>query len=370
VDCGTGGPAVGGEMCSGNQCCPDGTPCPSAARDFVGCTNNKKTHDCLAPNLVTELIGAAVPSPASPVQLAGTCEIGSAVSCSSGGSLCTGGQCCPDGHPCPSSDPSFHSCANGFKLEDCTGVPTPPPGTCFVGDLVDCNTGGPAAGGEMCAGNQCCPNGTPCPSASSDFHGCTSSKKIHDCTQSATPTPAPTGGHAGGTCQIGEAVSCSSGRPLCTGGQCCPDGHPCPSSDPSFHSCAHGFKLEDCTGVPTLPPVACMFGDLVDCNTGGPAAGGEMCSGNQCCPNGTPCPSAARDFVGCTNSKKTHDCLAPAVMTERLGSGVPSPAAPVQLAGTSAWVGAAVGVVFMVSAYKATNFVASRMAPMSEPLLQ
>merc|ERR1740121_544737 len=76
---------------------------------------------------------------------------------------------------------------------------------------------------------------------------------------------------AAGTCKIGEAVSCSSGGPLCTGGQCCPDGHPCPSSDPSFHSCAHGFKLEDCTGVPTPKPGACMFGDLVDCNTGGPA---------------------------------------------------------------------------------------------------
>merc|ERR1712070_1227640 len=61
-----------------------------------------------------------------------------------------------------------------------TPVPTPPPPpspsqTCNVGDSVAC----PA--GEMCGGNQCCSDGSTCPSADNSFSGCPGSKPF-DCT--------------------------------------------------------------------------------------------------------------------------------------------------------------------------------------------
>ncbi|CAE7582387.1 SLC8A1, partial [Symbiodinium pilosum] len=51
------------------------------------------------------------------------------------------------------------------------------PAPCSVGSVVPC------PGGEgSCAGNQCCPDGSTCPSADAGFHGCTDSK-TEDCTQ-------------------------------------------------------------------------------------------------------------------------------------------------------------------------------------------
>ena len=49
--------------------------------------------------------------------------------------------------------------------------------TCNVGDTVKC----PEEGGD-CAGNQCCPDGSTCPSAQINFSGCPKSKMI-DCTK-------------------------------------------------------------------------------------------------------------------------------------------------------------------------------------------
>ncbi|CAK9015922.1 3(4)-beta-glucanase AFUA_2G14360 (Mixed-linked glucanase AFUA_2G14360) [Durusdinium trenchii] len=59
---------------------------------------------------------------------------------------------------------------------------------CKVGDTVTC----PNSTAE-CAGNQCCPNGDTCPSASSNFTGC-SKKRLATCSGSsstAAPSPAP-----------------------------------------------------------------------------------------------------------------------------------------------------------------------------------
>lgn len=54
--------------------------------------------------------------------------------------------------------------------------PSPSPATCAVGDVVSCPDS--AAG---CAGDQCCPDGSTCPSAHSTFSGC-SKPKSEDCT--------------------------------------------------------------------------------------------------------------------------------------------------------------------------------------------
>merc|ERR1712203_1134646 len=58
-------------------------------------------------------------------------------------------------------------------------VPTPSPGSCDVGDTVSC-----PGSGAACAGSQCCPDGSTCPSAAADFSGCPKSKE-EDCTGAA-----------------------------------------------------------------------------------------------------------------------------------------------------------------------------------------
>jgi len=56
-------------------------------------------------------------------------------------------------------------------------VPVPSPSaTCNVGDVVQC-----PGSGAQCAGDQCCPGGITCPSASASFSGCPQAK-TEDCT--------------------------------------------------------------------------------------------------------------------------------------------------------------------------------------------
>merc|ERR1712151_205964 len=142
-----------------------------------------------------------------------------------GNTMCAGNQCCPGGVTCPSASPDFTGYAAG-KTEDCTGSepapsPTPPPattsspttpsptsaGTCSIGEDVRCPNSN-----TMCAGNQCCPGGVTCPSASPDFTGCPSGK-TNDCTGSdPVPTPVPSPPSASptpaGTCSVGDSVQC------------------------------------------------------------------------------------------------------------------------------------------------------------------
>eukprot|EP00913_Durusdinium_trenchii_P008582 g8059.t1 len=64
-------------------------------------------------------------------------------------------------------------------------------GTCSVGAHVAC-----PGSSAFCAGNECCPGAPtfPCPSASPDFVGCGSTKKLFSCTgskPSEAPAPAP-----------------------------------------------------------------------------------------------------------------------------------------------------------------------------------
>lgn len=59
-------------------------------------------------------------------------------------------------------------------------APTPTPtDKCHVGEVVGC----PANPDHKCAGNQCCPDLSICPSAADTFHGCPH-PKVTDCTKS------------------------------------------------------------------------------------------------------------------------------------------------------------------------------------------
>jgi len=59
-----------------------------------------------------------------------------------------------------------------------------------------------------------------------------------------SPGPAPAPGPA--TCQVGDAVMCPGTTYMCAGDQCCQDGTTCPSADSSFQGCALP-KTNDCT---------------------------------------------------------------------------------------------------------------------------
>jgi hypothetical protein len=208
------------------------------------------------------------------------CNVGDSVSCP-GGEMCAGSQCCRDGTTCPSADPSFQGCPKP-KSNACTQA------HCNVGDTVPCPSG------EMCAGSQCCRDGTTCPSADPSFQGC-SKPKTTDCTAFVLATTAVAVSASEWECNVGDSVPCPSGE-MCAGNQCCRDGTTCPSADPSFQGCPKP-KTTDCTQA----AAHCNVGDSVPCPSG------EMCAGSQCCRDGTTCPSADPSFQGCPKPKTT-DC--------------------------------------------------------------
>eukprot|EP00929_Paragymnodinium_shiwhaense_P093752 TRINITY_DN53_c0_g1_i8.p1 TRINITY_DN53_c0_g1~~TRINITY_DN53_c0_g1_i8.p1 ORF type:complete len:760 (-),score=142.06 TRINITY_DN53_c0_g1_i8:520-2799(-) len=139
-------------------------------------------------------------------------------------------------------------------------------GTCKVGDSVAC-----PGTGVNCAGNTCCPDGSTCPSAQEDFGCCPRAKKA-DCIKPGPPSP-PT-------------------PPTPT-----PPTPPTPPAPPSPVPTPHPTR-------PTPPAAPCKVGDMVAC----PGFAGVSCSGAQCCPDGTTCPSAPEDFQGCARGKK-QDCI-------------------------------------------------------------
>jgi len=167
--------------------------------------------------------------------------------------------------PGPSPHPSPHPSPRPTPTP--SPVPTPPSptpspapspgGTCAVGENVACPDGA-----SRCQGNQCCGDGSACPSAEKTFSGC-ELPKSSDCTSStpapapvpapvpappapAPPAPAPTPTPSPqGTCAVGENVACP-GSDRCQGNQCCMDGSACPSAENTFNSCQRP-KGSDCT---------------------------------------------------------------------------------------------------------------------------
>ena len=60
------------------------------------------------------------------------------------------------------------------------------------------------------------------------------------------PPPSPSPSPSGGSCSVGAAVKCPGTHTYCGGDQCCPDGSTCPSADNSFQLCPHKKEV-DCT---------------------------------------------------------------------------------------------------------------------------
>eukprot|EP00931_Biecheleriopsis_adriatica_P061972 TRINITY_DN372_c0_g1_i1.p1 TRINITY_DN372_c0_g1~~TRINITY_DN372_c0_g1_i1.p1 ORF type:complete len:777 (+),score=117.95 TRINITY_DN372_c0_g1_i1:43-2331(+) len=124
--------------CAGNSCCPDGSTCPSADRDF-GCCPKPKAEDCVMPgsspkNLTTTPEPSLSPSTSLDVEVPSTsvglpsaqpviqkCQEGDSVFCPGSATLCSGGQCCPDGSACPSASEDFTGCPKR-KIFDCLRI--------------------------------------------------------------------------------------------------------------------------------------------------------------------------------------------------------------------------------------------------------
>jgi len=127
-----------------------------------------------------------------------------------------------------------------------------------------------------CAGDQCCPDQSTCPSSLFEqAPGC--NLKRYDCTGRPPKDM---------SCREGDEVMCPFGNTTCSGDQCCPDNSTCPSATvPRIDGC--GDKLVDCNAL--LPEgEVCAVGEFVWC----PNSTTDKCYGDQCCPDQSTCPSA------------------------------------------------------------------------------
>merc|ERR1719262_1036271 len=145
----------------------------------------------------------------------------------------------------------------------------------------------------MCAGDQCCPDGSTCPSSQfTQAQGC--NLKKYDCTASLP---------ANLTCRETEEVFCPGTEITCSGDTCCPDGTTCPSASVmQVPEC--GKKKVDCQAL-LSDGFNCAIGEFVLC-----PGSDSKCHGNQCCPDGSTCPSApAAVAEGCGPKKATCELL-------------------------------------------------------------
>lgn len=146
----------------------------------------------------------------------------------------------------------------------------------------------------MCSGDQCCPDGSTCPSSQfTQAKGC--NLKKYDCTAFVP---------INFTCRESEAVHCPGTDITCSGDTCCPNNSTCPSASVTqAEGC--GPKMADCQAL-LSEDSTCAIGEFVQC-----PGSADKCFGNQCCPDGSTCPSAPLAIApGCSAKKATCELLA------------------------------------------------------------
>eukprot|EP00448_Togula_jolla_P020081 CAMPEP_0170587580 /NCGR_PEP_ID=MMETSP0224-20130122/10359_1 /TAXON_ID=285029 /ORGANISM="Togula jolla, Strain CCCM 725" /LENGTH=1310 /DNA_ID=CAMNT_0010911213 /DNA_START=18 /DNA_END=3950 /DNA_ORIENTATION=+ len=128
--------------CSGDQCCPDQSTCPSSKfSQAAGC--NVKKFDCTTrPTLNL------------------TCREAEETRCPGTNVTCAGDTCCPGNTTCPSAT-LLQVPGCGPKIQDCDAI-LPEGETCAIGEFVQCPNSA-----VKCHGDQCCPDQSTCPSAPS-----------------------------------------------------------------------------------------------------------------------------------------------------------------------------------------------------------
>jgi hypothetical protein len=149
---------------------------------------------------------------------------------------------------------------------------------CDLADHVLC-----PGSGISCQGNECCPGipesggaTFPCPSADSDYDGCTRDTKVEDCRA---------------FCKYHDHVSCPGSGVGCQGNECCPGipetnhaSFPCPNADASYQKCLNHTKVEDCRAPGN---VLCKnrYGTTFPCGNGDCCGDICMARGGVCCHN-------------------------------------------------------------------------------------
>merc|ERR1711904_165928 len=134
-------------------------------------------------------------------------------------------------------------------------------------------------------GDTCCPNNTTCPSASV--------LQAPQCGPKSVDCQAPLSAEF--SCAIGEFVFCpASDSDIASLSSA-------PAKECSAHSKCAGLEGNCC---PTAEGV------FLDCCEGAYTYQSEKCTGNQCCPDGSTCPSApAPEAEGCGPKKATCELL-------------------------------------------------------------
>ena len=177
-------PHQGGAQCAGNECCGDGSTCPSASKDFA-CCPKPKGYDCTKGDPIPPTPAPGPPPPPLPPPPP------------------------PGPPPTPPGPPGPHQC------------------TPSTNQTKNCN---------VCAA--CChdyiPDGAEC------------DKCVKESCTGPGPSPGPAPTPSGGHCRVGGTVKCPGTNTVCAGPQCCIDGSICPSADDSFKGC-DGHKKYDCT---------------------------------------------------------------------------------------------------------------------------
>jgi hypothetical protein len=103
------------------------------------------------------------------------------------------------------------------------------------------------------------------------------------------------------TCDVGETVKCEEGGVDCAGNQCCPDGSTCPSADNSFTGCLKE-KVRDCTE--DSPPEECKGLTKLKCLKSDKCLHIDVAQGKEICIEKNKDCGAILDINTCNDSKE------------------------------------------------------------------
>jgi hypothetical protein len=250
--------------------------CGDTAPTFTGTPTNWREN-----TIITTTTTTTTTTVAAPIK-EGHCRYDDHVFCPwpNDNIMCSGDQCCPDQSTCPSATSAQASGCN-LKKYDCTAF-LPANWTCRESEEVFC------PGSDVkCSGDTCCPDGTTCPSASVN--------PVPSCGNKTVDCQAPLSEDA--RCAIGEFVFC-----------------PATDSDNAILSSA---PAKQCSAHPKCVELGiegncCSREDgvMLECCDAVYTYRNDKCTGNQCCPDGSTCPSAPDAIAeGCGPKKATCELL-------------------------------------------------------------
>ncbi len=365
--CDDGNACTATDVCSGGECggsgavtCEDdGNPCTTELCNPIdGCTTVFNNGPCDDDNVCT--VGDSCDG--------GTCQPGTAATCSDDGNPCTDHACdpvagcevinntapCDDGNACTTADQCAEgACFGGPDLtcaddgNPCTDAECDPASGCVVLDNVaPCDDGNACSEGDVCADGvctagdpvTCADDGNLCTDESCDpVAGCQSVNNTAPCDDGDACTAGDVCG--GGSCQSGDAVDCAEDGNPCTDGVCdsatgcvtvnnaapCDDGNACTNGDVCSNGVCEGGGDVTCTddGNPCTteqcdPTSGCESVNNTDaCDDGSACTEGDVCAAGVCtpgasvdCDDGNVCTDDTCDpATGCVATNNDDPCV-------------------------------------------------------------